>query len=461
MSGSSFAHSVETIPNSGQEIYAFPPVIADEIAELRGTVKQHDEKAADAVSKLVEEVDRVLAKQSCNYIDFKPFDFSSGIPPRQLIEIGGVRSYAKGFLSVTGAAGGTGKSSLAIIEELSLAIGVDLFDKERKPLRCGRQRVWAMSLEDDETEHRRRVIAAMTYYNIDPSMIEGWYFVTYKNDSPITVAAFDKVGGFVVTPQSETIKEIIRANKVDVVTVDPFVNSHACPENDNVVMNKVADIWRSIAQTENVALMLTHHIRKGSGEVVADDLRGAVALVGAARLVRVLAPMTQQEAVNFGIEPERHRFYFWVNPTAKANIVAPADKRSWFHLSSQPLNNGTDEWDQDVLGVVEAWEAPSALEGVTGDHVVGLARVMAVANDEFLITRCRESSQAKGWIGELVGDVMQLDITDPQARAKVKSVVRSWASTNVLKLDNVYCQKQRKKFPCYRLGAAARMTELP
>lgn len=411
-------------------------------------------KAAESFDDSVDSFDTAYK------VVFKPFDFDSSIPPRQLITINGMKSYAKGFLSVTGAAGGTGKSSLAIVEELSLAMGVDLFDKERKPLKCGRQRVWSMSLEDDETEHRRRVIAAMTYYNITPEQVDGWYFVTYKADSPVNVAMFDRVGGFIVSPQVKQIEMTIRQNGIDVINVDPFVNTHSCPENDNVVMNKVADVWRSLAQKNNVSIGLTHHIRKGNGEVTADDLRGAVALIGAARLVRVLAPMSQQEAVNYGIEPDRHRFYFWVNPTAKANIVAPADSRTWYQMQSQPLNNGDDTWEGDVLGVVEAWKAPSAMEGVTGDHVVMLARRLSIADDVFLLSNTRESSQSKGWVGELVADILQLNLDDPVARAKVKSVVKSWASTNVLRPDNIYCQKTRKKYPCYRLGPAAKMSEM-
>lgn len=208
----------------------------------------------------------------------KPFDFESNIPPRKLIEINGCKSYALGFLSVTGAAGGTGKSSLAIVEELSLAIGRDLFLPDRPPLKCGRKRVWSMSLEDDETEHRRRVLAAMRHYDVTQSDIGDNYRVTYKADSPIELARADRQTGFVVTPQVDEIKATVAREQIDVINVDPFVNTHGVPENDNGAMNKVADVWRSIAQECKVAVGLTHHFRKtgSSVEVSAEDLRGTV-----------------------------------------------------------------------------------------------------------------------------------------------------------------------------------------
>ena len=408
--------------------------------------------------EIMQEQVRVETEQRVLVI--KPFDFQSTIPPRQLITIGGMKSYAKGFLSVTGAAGGTGKSSLAIVEELSLALGVDLFHPEREPLKCGRQRVWSMSLEDDELEHRRRVMAAIYHYRIDPAKLIGWYFVTYKNDSPINVAIFDKMGGFLVSPQVEEIERTIKEREIDVINVDPFVNTHSCPENDNVTMNKVADIWRSLAQRNNVALTLTHHIRKvgAGGEVTADDLRGAVSLISAARLVRVLAPMTQTEAASYGIEPGRARFYFWVNPTAKANIVPPAEKRSWFHMASWHLDNATNEWDEDVLGVVEAWEPPSSMDGVTAEDVVALAAKLRYADPMFLLSRCRESAQSTAWIGNLIGEILDIDTTDPQGKVKVKSIIKAWVESNVLRVQDVRSEVERKNRKCFVLGPAAKMS---
>lgn len=386
----------------------------------------------------------------------KPFTPWQSIPPRKVISIGGMRCHAKGFLSMRGAAAGVGKTSLGAVEELSLAFGIDLLspkmDGEYQPLKCGRQRVWCMSLEDGEDEHQRRVAGVLAHYGLEDRVGElaGRYLATYKNDSPVTLAMVQS-GEFIVTPACDEIIAQVRARRIDVITVDPFVGSHLVPENDNGGMNAVADLWRTVAQTTGCAVMLTHHIRKqgGVGEVTADDLRGAGALVGAARLVSVLQPMSKDEAERFGIEPERRRFHVWVNPAAKSNITPPVEKRTWFHMASYDLDNGTDEWDADSVGVIEPWTPPAPLDGVTGGHVSRLAALLEDASDEFLLSKCRASQQATGWIGHLVGEV----IGDTNAK-KVASVIREWIKAGVLAEVQIK-DETRKTRPCMALGKAA------
>ena len=214
-------------------------------------------------------------------------------------------------------------------------------------------------------------------------------------------------------------------------------------------MNKVADLWRGIAQGTGVAIALTHHIRKqgSAGEVSADDLRGAVSLVGAARMVRVLQPMNKDEANRFGIDLERRRFYVWVNPAAKANILPPADRRSWFHLASWHLDNGSDQWEADSIGVIEAWTPPDALEGVTSAHVAELARRLRHADDDFLLAHCRESRQATGWIGNLVAEIV--------GSGDAGRIVAAWLSCGVLAKVTVRDKKRGEDKPCLGLGKAA------
>lgn len=408
------------------------------------------EKGASTLDDLVE-VDKKARKLIC-----KPFDFESPVPPRKLIEINGCKSYAQGFLSVTGASGGTGKSSLAIVEELSLALGYDLFKSNRPSLRCGRKRVWSMSLEDDEAEHRRRVIAAIRHYGVKADDLVGHYMVTYKADSPVEVGFIDKTKGFVVSPQVEEIKDSIVRYGIEIINVDPFVSTHGVSENDNGAMNKVADVWRSIAQECNVALGLTHHIRKsGAGhEIGAEDLRGAVSLTSAARLVRVLAPMSQDEAKAFGVPEDQRRFHFWVNPSAKANITPPATSRIWYHMASVSLDNGIDTWDGDNIGVVEAWETPDRLEGVSHRHVDELARRLLGATDTFLLEHCRKDVQSDGWIGYLIAEILGSDIKNDLEKNRIKRIIKEWLHVKVIAETKLKDEKRRDR-ACFCLGNSA------
>ena len=391
-------------------------------------------------------------------VSCESFDYDEDLPPRKLIQINRCKSYAQGFLSLTGASGGTGKSSLSIVEELSLVTGRDLFLPDRPLLKCGRKRVWSMSLEDDKTEHRRRVIAAMRHYNIKREDMDGFYFVTYKRDSPISVAISGR-DGFIVSPQVDDIKQIVRERGIEVMTVDPFVNTHDVAENDNSAMNRVADLWRSIAQECDVAVSLTHHIRKSNGlEVDVESLRGAVSLTAAARLVRTLSPMSTQEAESFGIHEDRRRFYFWCNPSGKPNITPPATSRIWYHMASVDLANGDDHWESDNVGVCERWKAPDSLDGVTGGDVEELARRIGQASDEYLLTHCRESYQAGDtWIGHLIAEILEVDVDDDKGVARIKKVIAEWTKHDVLRKVSIE-DKSRKKRPCLTLGKRAKIS---
>ena len=389
-------------------------------------------------------------------LSVKPFNFPGDIPPRKIISIGGAKFYAKGYLSLTGAAGGTGKTALSIVEELSLVYGLDLLSPkdpitcDYRPLRCGRQRVWCMSLEDDEEEHQRRVVSAVAHYGLDPAKLVGWYFCTYANDSPVVIAEIvDR--SFYVGPQKDQIMAVVKEYGIDVITADPFVATHGIPENDNGAMNRVAALWREISQRCGIAVVLTHHVRKtgGAGEVSSDDLRGAVSLVGAARIVRVLQQMSLDESKTFLIAPERRRFYFWVNPAAKANIVPPADRRHWFHLASHHLENETQEWEADSVGVVEPWNPPAALDGVTGEPCLAPRRPSDRQGRQVPRGELPRQRQAEGWIGKIVAE-----ITSIEEKTKLTVVIKQWVKDGVLVKKKI-TDENRISRPCLAIGKSA------
>jgi len=369
----------------------------------------------------------------------KPFDATSPVSRREFITINGMKSYSRGFLTVTGAAGGTGKSSLAIVEELSVVLGVDLFDPQRTPLEAGPQHVWSMSLEDDEQEHRRRVLAAMYHYGIKAEDLGDRYHVTYRADSPVTVVAAGPNNQLAFTPQVDQIKEVIREHGIVLLNVDPFVSSHQANENDNGAMNTVADAWRSIAQETHCAINLTHHLRKTNGltETDTNDLRGAVSLTAAARIVRVLSNPTQDEAARvLGIDPDERRFFFWVNPGGKPNIAPPAQNRVWFRMCGVDLMNGTDDKPGDNVGVATRFEPPNPMDSVTADDVRRLAARLNGKDDDYLIENCRVHPRAKlKWFGSFLATEIlaaDLDPDNPGDKAKLTKIIKQWTANKVI-----------------------------
>jgi RecA-family ATPase len=118
--------------------------------------------------------------------------------------------------------------------------------------------------------------------------------------------------------------------RVDVLTVDPFISSHAVSENDNNAIDVVAREWNVVAERTGAAINLVHHVRKQNGaEATADSARGASALIGKARSVIVYNRMTADEAIALNVPEDERRFFSgstttrptWLRPTRRTGIA--------------------------------------------------------------------------------------------------------------------------------------------
>lgn len=108
-----------------------------------------------------------------------------------------------------------------------------------------------------------------------------------------------------------------------------------------------------------------------------------------------------------------------------------------------PLHNGAGYWpDGDVIGVCTPWAPPDASEGVTEDHVQRLLERIAAKPDG-----ARKDSQAAGWVGYDIADVLGLDVGpgktqkertagQKEARAKVTQLLERWVRDRVLVVQN-------------------------
>src|SRR5690606_18831189 len=110
--------------------------------------------------------------------------------------------------------------------------------------------------------------------------------------------------------------------------------------NDNGAIDKVAKLWANIADRTNCSIDVVHHLRKVSDrEATVEDARGAVALIGAARSVRVLNRMSEEQADKAGVPAEERYSYFNIHQ-GKANLTKMAMGNDWRKLESVPLGNG-------------------------------------------------------------------------------------------------------------------------
>ena len=281
-----------------------------------------------------------------------------GIPPRDWI-FG--KHMVRKFVSATIAPGGVGKSSLIIAEALSIVTGRALLsDYAPRP-----GRVWLYNGEDPYDELQRRIQAACLHYRISREEIEGRLFVDSGRQMPIVIATEDRSGANIAVPVVDAVKATLLAHKIDVLMIDPFVSTHRVSENDNNKIEAVAWEWAKIADACDCAIELVHHSRKtGGNEVTAEHSRGASALLGKARSVRVLNGMDSDYGAKAGVE--NHRLYFRVD-NGKANMAPPSDAADWYRLEGVPLGNGTGERPQDEIGVVVPWTPPAIDDGLPED----------------------------------------------------------------------------------------------
>lgn len=347
-------------------------------------------------------------------IEAKPFAWrpTSEIPKREWLY---GRHLIRKFVSLDIAPGGVGKSSVKVVEALAMASAQPLLNKE---VFGGPLRVWFYNLEDPDEETERRIHAAMQYHDLLPEDVGDRLFVNSGREQPLVLAEETPNGSRIVRPIVNALIEAIQADKIDVLTVDPFVSSHTVAENDNGAIDMVAKEWARIADVCNCAINLVHHVRKTNGaEVTAESSRGAVSLIGAARSVVVYNRMTKDEAEAAGIEPKLAGFHFRMQ-NDKANL-APPEGAEWFRMNNVDLENG------DSVGVASAWRYPDAFEGVQTWHLKRVQQI--VGNGDY-----RSDVRSKDWVGKVIANVLEID---PKKQGKkLKSILKTWIDTDMLRI---------------------------
>jgi hypothetical protein len=339
-----------------------------------------------------------------------PWIDPAAIPPREWIY---GRHLVRKFISATIAPGGVGKSSLVLVEALSIVTGRRLLARGKPEA----GRVWIWNGEDPYEELQRRIMAACLHYRISPDDIAGRLFVDSGRTTPIVIAVQARDGVKIAVPVVDQVKAQIRTNAIDVVEIDPFVSSHRVSENDNNAIEAVAWEWAKIADECNCAIELVHHARKtGGAEVTVEDGRGASALRDKARAMRVLNSMSREEGEKAGVE--NHRLYFRVDD-GKASMAPPSDVATWYRLESVGLGNATGRRPQDEVGVVVPWKWPDAFDGLPDDALTTAQAAIAEG-------RWREDPQSGEWAGYSIARALGLDPEKGSDRDRVKTLLSTW-----------------------------------
>lgn len=268
-------------------------------------------------------------------------------------------------VTVLVAPSGSGKSLL------TLQIGIDCAQETQslgwKPR--GKFKVLVINSEDDFDEIRRRLAATVYRMQVDQEEIRNNFAVIDGTKETIgaVIAKIDPRKKTAVTqPLFDQIIAIIKDNGFDLVFVDPFAETFEGDENSNSELKWAGMLWRKVARETNAAVCLIHHTKKYSSGMAGDvdAARGAGALIGIARVVSTLFPMTTKEAEAMGVSTDL-RPYLLRYDDAKANLNMISPYARWFRKETIRLQNGDGEdMPGDDVGVLVPWKpkGPQVLE---------------------------------------------------------------------------------------------------
>jgi hypothetical protein len=312
---------------------------------------------------------------------FKPTPFAdpdpASLPPRDWLY---GKHYIRKYVVADIAPTGTIKSTNALVEAIAMASGADLLvvgDAQMPPRPL---KVWYWSGEDPKEEIDRRLAAAVKLYTDERddvlaralltveqrALLKRNLFTDTGRNVPIKIAVEDKGTFKIAEPVIDELVRVVQAYGLDVLIIDPFVDSHGVGENDNNRIEAVVAAWRTVAERAGCCICLVHHTRKasrgGSKENDADDARGAGAFGAAVRSLRVFNVMDADEAAELGVTVDQRWRYVRVS-NGKPNMARRDLMTTWLYIESVKLGNARPAGEgetrgrpEDEVGVVVPWQ---------------------------------------------------------------------------------------------------------
>jgi AAA domain/RepB DNA-primase N-terminal domain len=366
-------------------------------------------------------------------------DFIGGVKPHAFPNEASLKQYdwllgrhlLRGEVAGSAAMGGTGKSSLAIVEALAMASGKQLtYDTVPiEPIR-----VVLINLEDKRNTMDKRIAAAMRHHGLTKEDIGDRLIVIAKGEVSFKIAKQTSPGNVVRNPKAiAMLTRLMIEKRADVLSIDSFIRTHNVNENDNPAIEQVIECFEEVAQEAKCCVHLWHHTRKGDGQAATvEAARGAKAFIDACRSVRMLETMSEAQAEKLDVEKPREYFRVY---SGKRNFAPHVEDSNWFHIAGVILkNNPLFTAEGDNIGVVEKWSLPEAK--VSPENIEAIRN--AVADGQR-----RESSQAEMWVGKAIGPVLGLDPTDD--KEKIKRAIRKVIKEGILKTASGFTGNRK---PC-------------
>jgi len=217
-------------------------------------------------------------------------------------------------------------------------------------------------------------------------------------------------------------------------------------------MDFVCDLLATLAIEYDIAIDAPHHTRKGQltpGD--ADSGRGGSAVRDAGRLIYTLTAMTEEEAKQFGVNPEDRAAYIRLDK-AKVNLAPPARAAEWFQLVGVPLHNGNEEYPNgDEVQTVKRWTPPKLWAGLAPETLNA-----ALTEIDAGMSNGQRYTDAGGGKGERAAWKVVHKHCPNRSESQCREIVRTWIRNGVLyeaEYDDPIKRKTRKG---YRLDTTKR-----
>ena len=377
------------------------------------------------------DVDDTLQKWPTPVADFNEAD----LPKRRWIY---GNHYCRGFVSVTASAGGIGKTSLTMVEALAVATGRPLLG-EKVHEQCN---VWFICLEDPMDELKLRLAAIMREYNVTHDEIKGRFFMDAEDTINITLAMETRDGLVENTPLANAMRDKIIENEIGLVISDPFISMHAVNENSNPSIQAVVAMVRKITRETGCAFGMIHHIRKTGGEeATIDSVRGAGALIGAARSARVLNKVSKEDAAELGVNEIDAIGLFRVDE-GKGNL-RPLESAVYRRMKSVKLDNGEN------IGVAVVYSLPALWDGMTTRVVNAmLTEIDKGIDGERYSSRPQDKSR---YVGAVITGYTFANPDHKKSARQAKLIIAEWFEKDLLEEVAYRSEGQRKD----RMGVQA------
>lgn len=342
------------------------------------------------------------------------------------------------FVTLIAAPGGVGKTSLGVSWALSLAVGRALTG-DYVHRRC---RVLIVTAEDGIDELSRRIHAARMHHGVtlDDSIAVLCLVEPGGSDSHVGVKLVepDDSGQFVESAYVPRLIATARAHRADVVIMDPFVKLSGAPENDNTASDQAMSAMSRWAISENVAILLLHHVSKGG--MVAGDMdkaRGASAAVDAARIGLTMTTMSSDEASRMDVS-EDDRLVTIRLDSGKANLARRSAAAAWYRLCEVNIGNSTPEYPSgDNVQAIERWTPPDLWEGLPSIILNRILDDISNGLNGELYSDNSRAGERSAWL------VIQRHVPE-KTEEQCREIIRTWKRNGLLKVVQYESEKQRK-----------------